>query len=195
MTLKKKLGMGIASAALGLSLVGGGTFAYFSDSVDTENTFAAGTLNLSIDPSVIIDVNNIKPGDKMPRRFYLVNDGSLDISRIDLNTSYEVIDTKNDNNGEDFAEHIKVNFLDNDDKNTHPIFTTTLADLDSSTIDLLQENGWTPDDEEGLKSGEQDTLFVEFEFVDNGFDQNIFQGDILKLTWTFDAHQTEGEER
>ncbi|MGR9633880.1 TasA family protein [Bacillus cereus] len=31
MTLKKKLGMGIASAVLGAALVGGGTFAFFSD--------------------------------------------------------------------------------------------------------------------------------------------------------------------
>ena len=31
MSLKKKLGLGIATAALGMSLVGGGTYAYFND--------------------------------------------------------------------------------------------------------------------------------------------------------------------
>ena len=31
MGIKKKLGLGVASAALGLSLIGGGTFAYFND--------------------------------------------------------------------------------------------------------------------------------------------------------------------
>ncbi|MCU5397508.1 CalY family protein, partial [Bacillus toyonensis] len=33
MSLKKKLGVGVVSAALGLSLIGGGTYAYFSDQV------------------------------------------------------------------------------------------------------------------------------------------------------------------
>ena len=31
MSIKKKLGLGVASAALGLSLIGSGTYAYFSD--------------------------------------------------------------------------------------------------------------------------------------------------------------------
>ncbi|WP_222119322.1 TasA family protein, partial [Bacillus thuringiensis] len=31
MSMKKKLGMGVITAALGLSLIGGGTYAYFSD--------------------------------------------------------------------------------------------------------------------------------------------------------------------
>ena len=41
MTLKKKLGMGITSAVLGAALVGGGTFAFFSDKEVSNNTFAA----------------------------------------------------------------------------------------------------------------------------------------------------------
>lgn len=39
------------TAALGLSLIGGGTFAYFSDSETTNNTFAAGTLDLAVEPT------------------------------------------------------------------------------------------------------------------------------------------------
>ena len=35
----------------------------------------------------------------------------------------------------------------------------------------------------------------EIEFVDNGKDQNQFQGDKLQLNWTFEAQQTAGEER
>ena len=38
-------------------------------------------------------------------------------------------------------------------------------------------------------------MYVAFEFVDNGEDQNEFQGDALELEWTFTAHQTEGELR
>ncbi|GER68553.1 hypothetical protein BpJC7_31420 [Weizmannia acidilactici] len=76
MGIKKKLGMGVATAALGLSLIGGGTYAYFSDQVDTSNTFAAGTLDLAASPTTIIDVSNLKPGDTITRTFNLENKGS-----------------------------------------------------------------------------------------------------------------------
>ena len=55
MTIKKKLGLSVATAALGLSLIGGGTYAYFSDQEVTQNTFAAGTLDLAINPTTIVD--------------------------------------------------------------------------------------------------------------------------------------------
>lgn len=35
MSFTKKVSQGVMGAALGLSLIGGGTFAYFSDSVET----------------------------------------------------------------------------------------------------------------------------------------------------------------
>src|SRR5690606_22194376 len=112
---KKKLGMGIASAALGIALVGGGTFAYFSDTEVSNNKFAAGTLDLAVNPSVVIDVDNLKPGDVMVREFLLENNGTLDISKVDLSTAYTVFGD-HDNNGDDFGKHIKVLFLENADK-------------------------------------------------------------------------------
>ncbi len=56
--------MGVASAALGLSLIGGGTFAYFSDKEVSNNTFAAGTLDLTLDPTTLVDIKDLKPGIK-----------------------------------------------------------------------------------------------------------------------------------
>ncbi|MDR2996106.1 MAG: M73 family metallopeptidase, partial [Bacillus cereus] len=50
-------------------------------------------------------------------------------------------------------------------------------------------------DEKGISAGKSDKFKVKFEFVDNGKDQNQFQGDKLQLNWTFDAQQTAGEER
>ncbi len=67
MTLKKKLGMGIASAVLGAALVGGGTFAFFSDKEVSNNTFAAGTLDLALNPSTVVNVSNLKPGDTVEK--------------------------------------------------------------------------------------------------------------------------------
>lgn len=47
MSIKKKVGLSLASEALGLSLIGGGTYAFFSDKAETTSTFAAGTLDLN----------------------------------------------------------------------------------------------------------------------------------------------------
>ncbi|MEK5441863.1 MULTISPECIES: TasA family protein [unclassified Fredinandcohnia] len=208
MSLKKKLGLGVASAALGLSLIGGGTFAYFSDTEVSHNEFTAGTLDLAVNPSVVIDVENIKPGDIMVREFLLENNGSLDISSVDLATAYNVVDAKGDN-VDDFGKHIKVLFLENADKTgdgwvigdyNDVIAETTLYDLQNMEPDAVENvqgffthlfglNG----EGDGLENGTSDQMYVAFEFVDNGADQNEFQGDTLKLDWTFTAHQTEGE--
>lgn len=196
MSLKKKLGMGIATAVLGVSLVGGGTFAYFNDVETTNNSFAAGTLDLSVDPTTVINVDNIKPGDKMLRSFKLINEGSLDIRTVDLTTSYSVEDAEGDNAGADFGEHIRVNFLLNADKISTPIWSTTLAELQSASPELVREKFWAVFwENRGLESGTSDTFAVEFEFVDNGHEQNEFQGDKLELEWTFDAMQDRGERR
>jgi len=197
MNLKKKLGMGIASAALGISLVGGGTFAYFSDTATADATFAAGTLDLSVDPTTIIDVDNIKPGDTMLREFDLVNGGSLDIATIDLSTSYTVNDAKG-NNAEDFGKHIRVNFLINADKLDAPIWTTTLYDLQNMDPDVIEGNFWSQFFAErggNLAAGTSDKLYVQYEFVENNKDQNQFQGDSLELKWTFEGKQGAGTAR
>jgi spore coat-associated protein N len=204
MSMKKKLGLGIATAALGISLVGGGTFAYFSDTAETNGTFAAGTLDLNANPTTIIDVGNLKPGDWMNRSFTLGNGGSLEIAEVLLETSYDVIDAEGDNAGEDFGEHIRVNFLWNEDKAVlgpwspdNVVYYTTLAELQSMSPDAVANEIFIPFFEErgGLQPGDSDELHVQFEFVDNGEDQNKFQGDSLELDWNFTGHQGEGERR
>jgi spore coat-associated protein N len=92
MSIKKKLGLGVASAALGLSLIGGGTWAAFNDTATVHNHFAAGTLNLEVgkaNPSYPInfDLSNMKPGDNVQRMYKLNNKGSLAIKEVLLNTT------------------------------------------------------------------------------------------------------------
>ncbi|TCP30240.1 camelysin [Scopulibacillus darangshiensis] len=197
MGIKKKLGMGIATAALGLSLVGGGTYAYFSDQEVTNNTFAAGTLDLGVDPSTIINVDNLKPGDTMFRHFKLSNSGTLPIKDVAMSTSYTVDDAKGNNGGEDFGDHIIVKFLFNADRGSIPVFETSLSHLQSMTPNAIKDEIWSPifGEHGPLQPGDSDNLYVYFEFKDNGKDQNKFQGDALNLTWNFDAHQTAGTER
>jgi spore coat-associated protein N len=82
MGIKKKLGLGLASAAMGLSLIGGGTFAYFNDTATLHNSFESGTLVLDIEQAwnfpVNFDLENIKPGQSWERQFVLANNGSLE---------------------------------------------------------------------------------------------------------------------
>ena len=195
MNLKKKLAMGIATGALAVSMIGGGTYAYFSDTETSTNTFAAGTLDLSLNPTEIINVDNIKPGDTMTKNFKLGNEGSLDIAKVLLKTAYEVTDAKGDN-VENFAEHIRVNLMFNSQKGNSPVIWKTLAELQTMTPDAVANNFFLPWEEKGgLVAGTTDELVVKFEFVENGKNQNEFQGDSLKLTWEFEAKQGKGTEK
>src|SRR5690625_1371553 len=193
MNIKKQLAIGVVAAALGLSLIGGGTFAYFSDSEATNNTFSAGTLDLTAEPTTVIDVDNIKPGDSMVRDFQLENNGSLDINKVTLETDYTVNDAEGDNT-DDFGNHILVEFLYNADQLNEVIYETTLAELRDMTPEAVNEEVCIPAlGEDGLEAGTSDDLVVQFSFVSNGEDQNQFQGDSLNLEWTFVAEQTTGE--
>ena len=191
MSFTKKVSQGVMSAALGLSLMGGGTFAYFSDTVETQNTFAAGVLDLNLNPSTVVNIDNIKPGDEIYREFTLENNGTLDIGRVLLSTHYSVEDAKADNS-DDLAKHIKVTIMYNTSSATNPIVETTLYDLKSQNPDLTQIDLLTSTRPDGIPAGEKEKIFVLFEFVDNGQDQNQFQGDKLKVDWIFNAEQTAG---
>lgn len=207
MSIKKKLGLGIASAALGLSLIGGATYAYFNDTAEVKAKFANGTLDLNAAPTTIINVGNLKPGDWMGKSFKLKNDGTLDISKVLLSTNYVVTNKAGaPANVGDLGEHIRVNFLINGTKDPlsilYPtnsnsvIYSTTLAQLKAMTPDAVADKVFLPffGPNNGLEAGEENTLYVQYEFVNNG-DQNEFQGDSLELTWTFDGRQTAGENR
>ncbi|ALX50221.1 CalY family protein [Lentibacillus amyloliquefaciens] len=192
MGIKKQLGMGVITAALGLTLVSGGTYAYFSSSETTNNTFAAGTLDLAVEPTTLIEVDSLKPGDSITRNFELQNSGSLNINKVLLETDYSVTDAEGDNTG-DFGEHIQVEFLYNADQLNEVIYETTLAELSNMEPEAVNEEVFIPAlGEDGLEADTADDLVVKFNFVDSGEEQNQFQGDSLNLEWTFNAQQTAG---
>ncbi|MGM0854739.1 MAG: TasA family protein [Bacillota bacterium] len=193
MSFTKKVSQGVMSAALGLSLIGGGTFAYFSDSVEAENTFAAGTLDLGLNPSTVVNISNIKPGDEIYREFTLENNGTLDIGKVLLDTSYTVEDAQLDGqaNTDELAKHIKVTIMYNTSSSTNTVVETTLHDLQTQQPDLTQIDNLAGPFPDGIPAGEKEKIFVLFEFVDNGENQNQFQGDKLKVDWTFNAEQTD----
>jgi len=195
MNIKRTLGIGIMSAIIGLSMLVGGTFAYFSDAETTNNTFAAGTIDLAVEPTELVNLDNLKPGDSMERMFELQNNGTLDVEKVLLETSYTINDANNDNT-DDFGKHIQVEFLQNVDQIKEVVFETTLHELKNMSPEAVAEQALSPLlDEDGLEAGTVDDFLVKFEFVENGEDQNQFQGDSLNLEWTFNAQQAKGEEK
>ncbi|WP_399629090.1 TasA family protein [Sporosarcina sp. SG10008] len=198
MGIKQKLAMGIATGALAVSMIGGGTYAYFNDVETMTNTFAAGTLDLSLNPETIIGVTKIKPGDWMDRTFKLENKGNLDISKVFLTTEYtETV--------AGFADHIVVDFLKNEDKGSiagpsNVIKSMTLSQLANMSADAVKNEspkwfGLQGGEKSGIKAGTTDNMYVKIRFNENGEDQNAYQGASLELKWKFDAQQTAGESK
>ncbi|AOM14280.1 TasA family protein [Bacillus thuringiensis] len=197
MSFKKKLGVGVISAALGLSFIGGGTYAYFSDQVVTNNTFTAGTLDLAMQPTTSLDLNQLKPGDKILKKFNLKNSGTLAIQDVVMKIDYTVNDDLENNQADDFGKHIKVQFLWDWDPAKSPVYETTLAELKEQGSEVVSKkvfaSKWT--ESRGLQPGKMDWFWMKFIFEDNRNDQNMFQGDSIALKMEFQANQTEGRER
>lgn len=178
--IKKEIVSSLILAFLGLSLIVGGTNAYFSDTKEAANTFELGLMNLGINKESIIQLDDFIPGDTVQGDFELTNDGSVDMQDVVLHSSYELIDKGQNNNGDDLGNHIIVEFLHHE----RVLFEKTLSELNGDPIKIL--NAFTA-------GSEAEKFIVRFHFIDNGKNQNHFQGDILNLKWGFEAAQRDGK--
>jgi spore coat-associated protein N len=212
MSLKKKLGLGAASAALGLSLIGGGTFAYFNDVATVNNQFAAGTLNLDVNKdgegAINFDLRNLKPGDTAKRYFILANDGSLSIKDVlaEITASEFASGKAGDSTQTQFLSQFKVDFFRVQNPETQPVWNdranliagnVSLADLVAKTYTNITP-GYVVDNRlnlapTGLPVGDSDGIGIQITFVDNG-NQNIYQGDSVKVQFNLEARQEAGVE-
>jgi spore coat-associated protein N len=207
MGIKKKLGLGLASAAMGLSLIGGGTFAYFNDTATLHNSFESGTLVLDIEQvhnfPINFDLENIKPGQSWERQFTLANNGSLDFG----NTFMTVTNAGQDNA---LLDTLKVfYFVDS----TAPVFDPTAPDagyllINSQDITLREAmNGqWagkikapyiTTDGKLNLTplgqtAGTDNKYRMMIKFPETGAPQNTLQGLSVDVNFNFDARQVPG---
>jgi len=195
MNVKKNLTIGIISAALGLSLIGGGTFAYFNDTEVTNNIFQAGTLDIYLKGTddkeqVDLSVQNMKPGDTKIHQIRIYNQGSLDVKDVKLNIDYDIVDAKGDNGNEDFADHILVHIMKLGSKEVVANWVPL-----SQIKDLVVAQDIKPTTGKPFQTDNRQVLRIDFKFNDNGQDQNIFQGDSINFQLIFDASQKGGEIR
>jgi spore coat-associated protein N len=212
MGIKKKLGLGLASAAMGLSLIGGGTFAFFNDTATVNNQFAAGTLNLDVlkdeGTSVNFDLRNMKPGDTAKRFFVLANDGSLSIKDVLMGVSASDFadGMAGTSDQASFLEQFQVDFFRVQDPENDTTWANRV-DLLSSPVtlkDLVNKSytnvkgAYVSGDRlniapTGLPVGDKDGIGIQITFVDKG-NQNAFQGDSIKVGFNLEARQEAGVE-
>ena len=182
---KQKLLIGVAAGMIGMGFVGGGTFAFFSDTETTQNSFVSGTLDLVLQSpeksgELDLSLEDIKPGDKERYFINLKNAGSLTFKDVLLTSSYSIKDKNNDNKKTDFADHIFVKITNKDSGDVLSEYIT-ISELKDVTL------------AEGQVSESTTQLQFDFWFKDNGGDQNMFQGDELKFDLIFHASQEEAE--
>jgi spore coat-associated protein N len=225
MSLKKKLGLGAASAALGLSLIGGGTFAFFNDTMTINHSYAAGTLDLQVNKvqgeAINFDLSNLKPGDTMTRRFYLKNNGSVAIKDVLLDAKALIGDFKDGAGApadqtqlDNFLKQFKIDVLRTQNGYSGNANSIIASGQTLTLYDLVNEVGldWKllpghkvgervniaspvgSNGEGGLPADPRDTDIVIFNvtFVDDGTNQNQYQGDSAKFSFDLEARQWGG---
>jgi spore coat-associated protein N len=218
MGIKKKLGLSMASAALGLSLVGGGTYAYFSDEAKIHNAFAAGTLNLEVGnyPNtnwpLNFDLSNIRPGDSFERQFVLKNTGSLAIENTFMSFINASV-TNPLNTGatqDDFLSALKVTYFVDatspvvDPNSSSPGYLllnsqdiTLKEAIDGQFSGKIKPQYLTADGKLnltplGIDAGDSNRFRIVVSFPDTGQPQNKLQGMQAKVDFNLDARQVIG---
>ncbi|MFV8826779.1 TasA family protein [Alkalihalobacterium sp. APHAB7] len=124
MSVKKKIGVGVLTGMLGLSLVGGGTWAAFNDTATINNHFAAGVLDLEVIPNhpshkMNFDLRNMKPGDNVQRIFKLNNGGTIAIKEVLLNVTADNFEFEEGYNNDmlAFLDQFVIDFMNVDTEN------------------------------------------------------------------------------
>jgi spore coat-associated protein N len=199
MGIKKQLGLGLASAALGLSLIGGGTFAYFNDTATLHNSFESGTLVLDLENAwnfpINFDLENIKPGDSWERQFVLANNGSLDfgdtfmtVTSADNNALLDTLKVTYfvDASGTNAGEYLLINSKD-----------ITLREAIAGQYDGKIKSQFIKDGKlnltpTGQATGTDNRFRMMISFPEAGVPQNELQGLSVDVDFNFDARQVPG---
>jgi spore coat-associated protein N len=212
--MKKILGLSIA-ALLVIALVGGGTWAYFSDTETiSNNTITAGTLALTTDnatPAAFSIANTFPSDENEAAAWQLINDGTID-GWLEVKTS--AID-----HTDKLANYLKlllwIDKNNNGVLNTGDVYLTSTGTINSwSGVDGTDPGAAAAEaiaelakDLDGttwgtavtpvlrINDGVNTNYFsVYYYFPDNDADQNDAQGDAVSVNLTFTLKQTTTQE-
>lgn len=201
--MKKILGTAIA-AFLILAIVGGGTWAYFSDpETSTGNILSAGTLDLKTDDvdgvTATLLLQNMKEGDTTgAQTIVLKNAGSINAATLSIDAGYvesdtgaEPTDTDLDTNltADQFAALLTVNTMT---YNSIDLLTGNgITDANTNgRIDMQDVAGATITNQAGINGGGATKDFViNVTLYDPGALSNDPQNDGIDITITFTLTQ------
>jgi spore coat-associated protein N len=199
--LKKILGLAIA-ALMVMALIGGGTWAYFSDpETSTGNTFASGTLDLNLDGGdsnvVKFTVSNAKPGDSDNATWTVTNVGSLpgylDLEDISIgesagtSTDAELADEGGPDTPQ-LGNYLKVHlFVDADDNG---VWDTGETDIYGNNTTYQPINGLASNYDTNILLNNSDTNYITMIWsIDGPTTDNKIQGDSVSCNMTFKLWQ------
>ncbi|KKL98200.1 hypothetical protein LCGC14_1826790 [marine sediment metagenome] len=211
--MKKILGLTVA-ALLVMALVGGGTWAYFSDpETSTGNILTAGTMDLKVDagdiPVTTLNVPVTFPGDTGSGSTTLVNNGSLagelDISTGPVNNIGAVSGTSEyaDDSGDLGGVATIAIFIDVDQttayvddiglKSDGTIYVNTGAvPLEYATIDSYASKNWGGSAGVEAMAVSASDGFIIMYVVPTGAGNSI-QGDSVSIDFTFILEQASAD--
>lgn len=212
MSIKKKLGMGVVTAAMGLSLIGGGTYAAFNDVESAQGTYSAGVLDLQLGQlaSGTLNVDKLVPGDTIEREFEMMNAGNVDIKEVLFDVEASGWSNEGAGNTEaDFYEQFKVEIFNSDSRDVLADLKGDLGQQEISIQDLVNAPAFNVasgdgfDNKDGDFNGkDSDTFHIKVTFKDNQakdgngeYEQNKYMGEGTTLTFNFEATQKDGQER
>ncbi|MDN3016814.1 TasA family protein [Paenibacillus sp. BSR1-1] len=174
MSLKKKMGAALVTTALGAALIGGGTFAIFSDSAtNAQNTFTSGTLDINLTDSAYsgakhVSLTDIAPGDEGTKTITVKNDGSLQL-RYNITQALNGFLASNDPDNDSVADPGESNPL-----------AVTLKDSTGAEVTKLTDRV--------LNSGASETFTVEYKMPINA--GNTYQAKSATYDFSVAAEQT-----
>jgi len=198
--MRKILGLTIA-ALLVIGLVGGGTWAYFTDTeTSSGNVLVSGTLDLGLSNSTgttpegsVTETWNITagdwaPGDTVEATLYVYNGGSIDMTGLTIALSYGAITdgtptgvTAPGGNTDDLDKMIEATTVE-----WGPTGTLVAVDTwDGEALDTIA--ALAAEDLGTLDAGEENELHIIFTFDPTA--TNGCQGDTLTMTLTFNSTQ------
>lgn len=190
MSLKKRIVSSIATLALGAALIGGGTFAYFSDTATSAgNTFATGTIDIQTKfAPVPFNVTAAKPGTTFGANFTVQNTGTL---AANASLKFDYTNTDGATDGSDLGTVLEITSfqyggqslltnLTTDDTNGNGY--VDLNDIKGKLFNLGLVAAGTTD-------ADAKQVTIAGVFKETNIEQNEFQGDALDGTFTFNALQ------
>lgn len=203
--MNSKIAMSALSILASLAIMGGATFAFFSDSgTSSGNVFAAGNLNLQLDDtnetvtenvtaSFGTGVTPLSPGGSVTGYVSFHNAGNIDIAEIKIGSNLDVNGGGVD--GSNLADVLNLTVLTGDDT----ACSTGQVDQTSTINALIGGGGGNPVlTLTELNNNDYDSLpgvsvgpdkFVCVTFTMDSTAGNQYQGDSITETFTFEAHQ------